>query len=117
MYAAPPPAACLKLLLSKLTRRGSNYTLLCSDVRRAYFYAKSSRPVYVQLPEAYRESGDDNRSGALQIWAPEHAGTLTQNGFKRGIANTRLFFGKAFGVSISGGSGRAYKSAFKEKYV
>ena len=103
LYAATPPAECLKLLMSKLTRKGKYYKLIYSDVSRAYFYAKSLQPVYVQLPDEDREPGDENRCGRLlmsmygtrdaeQNWASEYAGTLVASGFVRGRANPCLYF-------------------------
>ena len=40
---------------------------LFSDVKRAYFYAKASRPVFIEIPVEDREPGDENKVGKLNL--------------------------------------------------
>ena len=52
LFAATPPLEALRMLLSVLaSRQGSkrsadNFMLMSNDVRRAYFYAPATRPIY-----------------------------------------------------------------------
>ena len=63
---ATPPSECLKLMLHRVaSRRGQK--LLYTDVSRAYLYALAVRPVYVQLPDEDRGTGDDAMCGKLRV--------------------------------------------------
>ena len=66
MFAATPPLEATNMLFSMaMTRfangRASNFSgtqkLLFIDVRRAYFYAPSRRPVFVALPPGDEKEG------------------------------------------------------------
>ena len=39
--------------------------IMINDIRRAYFYAKAKRAVYVELPAEDCEPGDENMCGEL----------------------------------------------------
>ena len=41
--------------------------ILSVDVKRAYFYAKSTRPVYVEIPIEDYEPGDTHKVGKLNL--------------------------------------------------
>ena len=41
--------------------------ILSVDVKRAYFYAKSTRPVYVEIPIEDYEPGDEHNVGKLNL--------------------------------------------------
>ena len=55
LYAATPPLESLRVILSwaATIRRdgGPRREIMINDVRRAYFYAKTKRDVYVRLPK------------------------------------------------------------------
>ena len=109
-YAATPPSECLKIMLHRMASN-RKYKLLYADVSRAYFYAPTSRPVYVQLPEEDREPGDENMCGKLRVsmygtrdaamnWATEYGETLKKAGFVQGKTSPCLFFHEAKNVAI-----------------
>ena len=110
-YAATPPGECLRLMLSKMASGKGKFKLAYADVSRAYFYAKASRPVYVELPEEDKVDGEEGMCGRLNVsmygtrdaarnWAEEYAETLRQAGFKRGITNPCLFWNPVNKVSV-----------------
>ena len=56
LYASTPPLEALRLIVSwAATVKGSKkehcHELMINDVRRAYFYAKASRNLFVELPD------------------------------------------------------------------
>ena len=76
--------------------------MLYADVSRAYFYAKSARPVYVAAPAEDRVEDEEHVRGRLLLsmygtrdaaskWHNEYATTLIEAGFVRGRANPCLF--------------------------
>ena len=68
IFAATLPLEATKLLFSLATMGMKNkkkpLKLLFVDVKRAYFYAKAKRPVFVQLPE---EDYDEGQCGRLEV--------------------------------------------------
>ena len=65
------------------------------DVRRAYFYARARRKVYVELPPEDWQAGDEERCGLLRVslygtrdaaqnWEEEFGSTLKGLGLVRG---------------------------------
>ena len=50
-FAATPPLEALKLLLAMVASGNKGEVLMLNDVSRAFFHAKATRDVYVQLPE------------------------------------------------------------------
>ena len=57
LFAATPPLEVMKLLLSTLASGNKGERLMVADVKRAYFHAKSTRDVKIELPEADYEEG------------------------------------------------------------
>ena len=62
------------------------------DIKRAYFYAKARRPVFIEIPTEDREEGDEGMVGQLQLslygtrdaaqnWAAEYTSFLRSLGF------------------------------------
>ena len=108
MFAATPPWEANKLLLSMAVTRGIGYKqsrrsglkLDFIDVRRAYFHAKSRRPVYVDLPAEDQSPGKCGRLNksmygtrdAAQNWEFEYAEFLIDSGFQQGRAVVCLFY-------------------------
>ena len=37
------------------------------DVKRAYFYAPATRPIYVKIPDEDWEAGDEENVGVLEL--------------------------------------------------
>ena len=51
LCASTPPLEALRLIISKAaTRDGVEREIMMNDVRRAYFHARATRDVYVELP-------------------------------------------------------------------
>ena len=109
-YAATPPSECLKILLSKAAAN-RNRKIAYADVSRAYFYAKASRAVYVELPDEDKQEGDEGICGRLNVsmygtrdaalnWSEEYAETLKVAGFRRGITNPCLFWNPKNDVTV-----------------
>ena len=81
------------------------------DVRRAYFYAKARRRVYIELPEGdgggqgSRQCGLPSESlyvhrDAAQNWECELGGFL-EDGLRRGQVSTCLYFEETRSISTS----------------
>ncbi len=54
LYAATPPLEALRVVISHAathSRGRARRSVMVNDVRRAYFYAKIQRDVYIELPE------------------------------------------------------------------
>ena len=104
IFAATPPLEGKKLLFSLATTgtKGSNdpLKLLFIDVKRAYFYAKSCRPVFVQLPDEDFTEGQCGRlersmygtRDAAANWEAEYTNGLIKDGFVAGIASPCTFY-------------------------
>ena len=70
LFAATPPLESLRYIVSKCAsnRAGSKrYCILSSDIKRAYFYAKVVRPVFIEIPVEDRKPGDDNLVGKFNF--------------------------------------------------
>lgn len=115
MFAATPPLEAKKCLFSYVMsqyargrcRKGSDkLKLLFVDVSRAYFYAPSRRPVYVNLPEEDYEPGMCGRlnvsmygtQDAAANWENKYSSHLIANGFVRGQASPCVFWNPTTGV-------------------
>ena len=56
VFAATPPLESLKYIISRCAsaqHRQRPHRILSIDVSRAYFYAESIRPVFIQIPAEY----------------------------------------------------------------
>ena len=101
LFAATPPLEALKMIVSLCAhnQRGSApYRIVRIDVRRAYFYAKARRPVFIEIPEEDREHGDEGTVGRLELslygtrdaaqnWNHEFTDKLNRMGLKAGRAS------------------------------
>ena len=109
LFAPTPPLEAMKMIISNAASRGDNgksTVLMTIDVKRAYFYAKSIRETYIQLPKEDYEPGDEDKCGLLRLslygtrdaamnWEAEVRGTLEGAGFTRGRASACVYFNKA----------------------
>ena len=109
LFAATPPLAVLKLLLSTLTSGNKGECLMVADVKRAYFHARSKRPTYVQLPPEDVGPGEEGMCGRLNFsmygtrdaaanWSDEYTQRLVEMGFKTGKASPCVFHHKEKGL-------------------
>ena len=65
------------------------------DIKRAYFYAPSKRPMFIEIPEEDRVIGDEDKVGRLELslygtrdaaqnWSSEYTKSLKDWGFTVG---------------------------------
>ena len=71
LFAGTPPLEALKVLISDAATIDQDCNeekkLMINDVKRAYFYAAATRPVYKEIPAEDLEPGDEMRVGELQL--------------------------------------------------
>ena len=103
LFSAASPLEGVKLVISEAASRNQTGTvLLVIDVRRAYFYAKARRRVYIELPEGDGGGPGSRQCGLLrkslyvtrdaaQNWECELGGFLEETGLLRGQASTCLY--------------------------
>ena len=60
LFSATPPLEALRILLADVSHSCGRKTLMVNDVSRAFFYAKSIRDTYVEIPAEGRQLGDEN---------------------------------------------------------
>ena len=113
MFSATSPLEGVKLVISEAASSNQKGTvLLVIDVRRAYFYAKARRRVYIELPEGDGEGPDSRQCGLLrkslygtrdapQNWECELGGFLEEIGLRRGQASKCVYSEEARGISAS----------------
>jgi len=101
LFSATPPLETLKMITSICARRQSDAKpcrMAIVDIKRAYFYAKARRPVFIEIPAEDREEGEEGMVGQLQLslygtrdaaqnWAAEYTSLLTELGFRIGKAS------------------------------
>ena len=111
LFAATPPSEALAMLLSKLASKDKSMRMLYADVSRAYFYARSVRPIYVKLPSADPKSADSELCGRLRLslygtrdaaqnWHNEYASTLIGAGYVRGRSDPCLLWSQSDNVVL-----------------
>jgi hypothetical protein len=102
LFAATPPWEAIKLLFSLAVTEGRGWKdtkekgkkIEVSDVRRAYFYAKARRQVFVELPDEDSQPGMCGELGksmygtrdAANNWEQEYCEFLKSVGFARGAS-------------------------------
>ncbi len=70
LYAATPPIEALKVLLRQAAARRcyeQDLVVMFADVRRAYFNAKATRDIFIQLPEEDPNYGRQGVCGKLRL--------------------------------------------------
>ena len=101
LFAPTPPLESMKLLMSICARgqhRARPLRLATIDIKRAYFYAPSRRPFYVEIPPEDKEAGDEAKVGKLRVslygtkdaaqnWTEAYTKFLVSLGFRRGKAS------------------------------
>ena len=101
LFSATPPLETLKVLISMCARRQHDHEpcrMAVVDIKRAYFYAKARRAVFIEIPIEDREDGDEGMVGQLQLslygtrdaaqnWAAEYTAFLIKIGFVVGKAS------------------------------
>ena len=115
LFAATLPLESLRYIVSRCAssqRRQRPHRILSIDVSRAYFYAESIRPVFIQIPEEDRLPGDEGLVGRLNLslygtrdaaqnWAVEYTRTLRAAGFEPGKASPCNFVHKTRDLALT----------------
>jgi len=102
LFSATPPLETLKLMCALCARgqsdKGGAKRIAAIDTKRAYVYAPSRRPIFIEIPAEDRLPGDEDRIGQLKLslygtrdaaqnWAYEYTRFLKSIGFKTGVAS------------------------------
>ena len=85
---------------------------MSSDIKRAYFYAKAVRPVFIEIPIEDRKPGDEGMVGKLNLslygtrdaaqnWQKEYAGFMREIGFRVGKASPCSFYHPKLNISCT----------------
>lgn len=96
LFAATPPLEAMNLLLPMAASGNRGEVVMINDVSRAFFHAKATREVYVQLLDEDRKEGEEKFCGRLYFsmygtrdaamnWQAEYSQRLVDNGFKQGL--------------------------------
>ena len=118
LFAAPPPTESLRMLLSicasnqYLTNPEERFVVMSNDVRRAYFYAPASRPIFVQIPAEDWMEGDEGYVGQLNLslygtrdaalnWTKTYTEFLISIGFEAGRASPCNFVHRQRSISLT----------------
>ena len=106
LYTATPPLELLRLIISiaasRRSKDGKQWKLMVNDVSRAYFYAESLKPTFVQICDEDFEEGDEQRCGELLVsmygtrpaagnWQRCYTEVLKQNEFNTAASSTCIF--------------------------
>ena len=105
LFAATPPLEAMKMVMSNAASTddpSENKVLMTVDIKRAYFYAKSIRDTYIELPKEDFRPGDENKCGILKLslygtrdaamnWEAEINGTMKELGYLKGKASTCVY--------------------------
>ena len=105
LYAATPPLEALRLIISHAATHGEESArrmVMVNDVRRAYFYAKINRDVYIELPKEDPEYGK-GKLGKLKLclygtrdaaksWQETLSSHSESIGFQRGVGHPCVFW-------------------------
>ena len=114
LFAATPPSESLRMILSICVSNQCNngpYRILTSDIKRAYFFARARKPIFIEIPIEDRMPGDDNKIGRLNLsfhgtrnaatnWQDEFIATLVSQGFVRGTASPCNYHHEGRGLRV-----------------
>ena len=109
LFAATPPLESLRMILSICAMHQTdvdeeeNFVVMSNDIKRAYFHAPATRPVYIVIPDEDWEDGDEARVGKLNLslygtrdaatnWALKFTQFLEGIGFAKGRASPCNFY-------------------------
>ena len=73
LFAATPPLESLRMILSICAAKQSskdpaeNFIIMSNDVSRAYFYAPTTRPIYISIPDEDWKPGDEGKVARLNL--------------------------------------------------
>ena len=66
LFAGTPPLESLRYIMSMCASRPGN-RVMAIDIKRAYFYARATRPIYMEIPAEDRAHDDSDKVGALNL--------------------------------------------------
>ena len=129
LYASTPPLEALRYIVSHAAtidpkRRNERRELMINDVRRAYFYAKQKRNVFINLPKEDEEA-EEGEVGQLLLClygtrdaAKEWQGTLSDHlvtlGFEPGRGHPSVFHHGEREISVLVHGDDYFSSAHRE---
>ena len=109
LFAASPPLEAIRIICSLCANNQYGpqpYQIMTLDVKRAYFYARSRRPVYIEIPIEDFEPGGEHMVGRLNLslygtsdatqnWTREYTAFLEKYWFQvRSGVTMQPFFSK-----------------------
>ncbi len=109
LFAATPPLESLRMIISICAMHqedqdvSERFVVMSNDVKRAYFHAPATRPVFIMIPDEDKAPGDEHRVGQLNLslygtrdaamnWALRFTKFLEGLGFVTGSATPCNFF-------------------------
>ena len=118
LFAATPPLESLRMILSICASNQyheqayDRYIVMTNDVRRAYFYAPATRPVYIEIPAEDFEDGDEMMAGRLNLslygtrdaalnWSVKYTKVLEELGFVKGKCSPCNFHHEKRGIAMT----------------
>ena len=101
LYSPTPPLEGIKLVASDVASKKGR-VMVTVDVRRAYFYAKAKRRIFVELPDEDKRPGEESMCGMLNVslygardaaqnWEEELGGYLMSLGFVKGKGSACMY--------------------------
>jgi hypothetical protein len=115
LFTATPPLELLRLIVSiaasKRSSSGSSYKIMVNDVSRAYFYAPSQKPTFVEICDEDFRKGDEEMCGELLVsmygtrpaagnWQKCYTEVLIENGFTTAASSTCIFYHKVRDIRV-----------------
>jgi len=104
LYAATPPLEALRIIISHAATypdEGPERVIMINDVRRAYFYAKINRVVFIELPKEDPKYGTGllgklrlclyGTRDAAKVWQETLSAHLVSIVFERGRGHPSCF--------------------------
>ena len=114
LFATTPPLESLRMILAICAsnqHREEPYRVLSSDIKRAHFFAKAGRPIFIEIPVEDRRPGDEGKVSRLNQrlygtrdaatnWQEEFIATLQNNGFTKRRASPCNFHQSQRQISV-----------------
>lgn len=118
LFAATPPLESLKTIIAICAskqfhvERSERFIIMSTDIKRAYFHAPATRPIFIEIPREDREPGDEGMVARLNLslygtrdaamnWTKCYTELLVNNGFSVGKANPCNFYHGNRQVSVT----------------
>ena len=102
LFAGTPPLEAIRVICSEAATVGKDEkVIMVNDVRRAFFYAKALRPVWVELPQEDYDEKDarEDNVGLLEmsLYGTRDAARNWSNTVEEHLKKIRFEQGKASG--------------------